>query len=279
MDPTITVPGDVTPDQPILSGSEPSGQPVIDSGRDALIKKYEAQYAQSAEPEAVTPEPVVAAAEPVQPVAAAVPDSNAILQSLVSELAALKAQLTPKPVEAAPVTQEDWLKLLADGKKSEGEKALADLLGPKIQEAAVQQALERISLERELDTFANKIRADNADIIQMEGYIAQAANARIQAAQAAGTIKTTADYVTVYKQAITAEIENARKLVQTFRGAGKQEAITRQTAVIASPTIKPNAVNMEREAPKPDGEPQVETPQDYMAKRAAMHARNSGLSS
>lgn len=278
MDPTNTVPGDVTP-EPILSGSEPSGQPVIDAGRDALIKKYEATYGGTPEPEAVTPEPVVAAAEPVQPVAGAVPDSNAILQSLVSELAALKAQLTPKPVEAAPVTQEDWLKLLADGKKSEGEKALAALLGPQIQEAAVQQALERISLERELDGFANKVRAENADILPMESYIAQAANARIQAAQAAGTIKTTADYVTVYKQAITAEIENARKLVQTFRGAGKQEAITRQTAVIASPTIKPNAVNMEREAPKTDTEPQVETPQDYMAKRAAMHARNSGLSS
>jgi hypothetical protein len=132
-------------------------------------------------------------------------------------------------------------------------------------------------MERELDSFANKVRAENADILPMEPYIAAAANNRIQAAQAAGTIKSPADYVTVYKQAITAEIENARKLAQTLRGAGKQEAVTRQQQVMSSPTIRPNAVNLEREAPKTDAEPAVETPQDYLAKRQAMHAKNSGL--
>lgn len=267
----------VTVETTAVPGTEASGQPVNDPGRDALIAKYEAQYAQ---PDPATPagepEPVVAVSEPVVPVAPASIDTNAVLQAVLGELAALKGQLTPKPTEpVAPVTQEDWLKLLADGKKSEGEKALAALLGPQIQQAAVQQAMQQISMEREIDSFANKVRSDNADIISMEPYVAQAAHARIQAVLRANP---TADYVTVYKQAVSAEIENARKLVQTFRGAGKQEAITRQTAVVSSPTIKPNAVNMEREAPTSTGEPQIETPQDYMAKRAAAHARNSGLS-
>ena len=278
MDPTNTVPGDVTPDTNLTPGAEPSGQPVINPDRDALIKKYEATYGTPADPDPVTA-PVTAAAEPVPADAPAVPDTNAVLQSLVAELSALKAQLAPKPepVAAATTPQEDWLALLANGKKTEGEKALAAILGPQIQEAAVQQALQQIIMERELDSFANKVRAENADILPMEPYIAAAANNRIQAAQAAGTIKSPADYVTVYKQAITAEIENARKLAQTLRGAGKQEAVTRQQQVMSSPTIRPNAVNLEREAPKTDAEPAVETPQDYLAKRQAMHAKNSGL--
>lgn len=276
MDPINTVPGDVTPDPVIVPGTDPSGAPVINPERDALIKKYEAAYGQP-EPVATDPEPVaVTAVEPVAPVGTPAIDTNAVLQAVVAELAALKTQLTPKPEPVAPVTQEDWLKLLADGKKSEGEKALAALLGPQIQQAAVAQALQQITVEREIDSFANKVRADNADIIQMEPYIAQAAHGRIQAALRQDP---TADYVTVYKQAVSAEIENARKLVQQFRGAGKQEAVTRTSQVVSSPTIKPNAVNLEREAPKANGEPQIETPQDYMAKRQAMHARNSGLSS
>lgn len=269
----VTDPAIVNADPQVVPGTEPSGQPVINADRDALIRKYEATYGQPIADPATDPEPVAVATEPAQP---AVADTNTVLQSLVAELAALKTQLAPKPEPIKPesVTQQDWLELLAAGKKSEGEKALVALLGPQIQEAAVQQALRQITVEREIDSFANRVRVDNADIIQMEPYIAQAAFAKIQAAMRQDP---TADYVTVYKQAVSAEIENARKLVQTFRGAGKQEAVTRQQQVLGSPTIRPNAVNMEREAPKADGEPHVESPQEYMAKRAAMHAKNSGL--
>lgn len=269
-----TAPTGVNVDPQITPGAKPSGQPVIDPGRDALVKKYEATYFAQPEPEPAQSEPA-AVIEPVPAEPGQVPDTNQVLQSVVAELAALKAQLTPPPKVEAPKTQEDWLKLLADGKKSEGEKALAALLGPEIEKAAVAKALQQITVEREIDTFASKVRSDNADIIQMEPYVAQAAFNRIQQVM---QNNPTADYVTVYKQAVTAEIENARKLVQTFRGAGKQEAVTRQTQVLSTPTIKPNAVNLERDAPKADGEPEVETPQSYMAKRQAMHAKNSGLS-
>jgi len=264
----------VNTDPTVVPGTEPSGAPVSNPDRDALIAKYEAQYGQPVE---ATTDPITE--QPVVTETAAQADPNAVLQAVMAELTAIKSQLAPKTQPAVEQTQEDWLKLLAEGKKSEGEKALAALLGPQIQQQAVQQAIQQITMERELDAFANKVRAENADILPMETYIAQAANNRIQAAQAAGSIKSPADYVTVYKQAITAEIENARKLAQTLRGAGKEEAITRQTQVLSSPTLKPNAVNMQREAPKVGSEPQVETTADYMAKRQAMHARISGLSS
>lgn len=268
----------------VPDGTQPSAAAVIAPDRDAVIKKYEAMYGQPAEPtaDAVVAEPVAAesvvAAEPVAPVI----DANTLaLQAVVAELAALKQQMAPKPVEQKPaeqVAQADWLELLAGGKKAEGEQALIKLLGPEIQRQAVQEALQQIDMQRDVNDFVTKVRADNADILPMENYVAAMANARIQQAEAQGLIKTPADRVTVYKQAVNAEIENARKLVQTFRGAGKQEAATRNQTVVASPTIKPNAVNAEREAPKVSGEPDVETPQSYLAKRNAMHARNSGLS-
>lgn len=283
-DPTApaSVQADTTP-APVLDGTQPSGQPVISTDRDALVKKYEAQYFA---PPADTPavDAVVTETATATPVAdgtstAQVPDRDAVLQSIVAELASLKTQLRPAAPPKAVEPTPDWLALLADGKKAEGEKALADTLLPQIREAAVQEALGRIQLEREVNSFNDQIRSQNADLLPMEAYIAQAANQRIQAATAAGTIKTPADYVTVYKSAVNAEIDAARKLVQQFRGAGKQEAITRTSAVVASPTLQPNAVNMQREAPKANGEPELETPQSYLAKRQALTNAGRGLSS
>lgn len=263
-DPVVTAP----------TGLEASAAPVTSPARDAVIQKYEALYGSAPVDEAVVTDPVVTETASAEPV---VDPRDAALAAMAAELAAIKEAVTPKPAPAEPVVQEDWLKLLADGKKTEGEQALLKLLAPQIEQQAVQQAIARINMQSEINTYTEKVRADNADILPMEQYIANAANVRIQAAQAAGTIKTPADYVTVYKQAVAAEIENARKLVQTFRGAGKQEANVRNQVVVASPTIKPNAVNTEREAPKP-GEPEVEDASSYLAKRQAQHARNSGLS-
>lgn len=282
MSDTLTDSTVVTPqvDSTVPDGAQPSAAPVIATDRDAVIKKYESMYG---EPVAETPQAVEPVAEPaaVEPVAPVLDANTLALQAVVAELAALKAQMAPKPEPVKPaeqIAQADWLALLAEGKKAEGEKALLQLLGPDIQRQAVQEALQQIDMQRDINDFVTKVRADNADILPMENYVAAAANARIQQAEAQGLIKTPADRVTVYKQAVTAEIENARKLVQTFRGAGKQEAAVRNQTIVASPTIKPNSVNAEREAPKGAGEPEVETAQSYLAKRQQQHARNSGLS-
>lgn len=260
---------------------EPSGQPVVSTERADIVKKYEAAYFQ---PEPVT-EPVVTPAaapvtEAIQPPQEAVP---VVLADVMRELAALKSQLAPAPVTpvvstATEAVQDDWLKLLSEGKKSEGELALARVLGPRIQEEAVQQALQRINMERELDTFATKIRQDNADLLPMESYIATAANVRVQQAVQAGTCKTPADYVKVYKEAVNAEVENARKLAQTLRGAGKVEATTRIAEVSTQQTIKPNAINMGRDQTTvTPTEPAVDPITDYFAKRKEQHAKLTGL--
>lgn len=254
----------------------PSGQPVNSAGRDAIIQKYEQQYF-TPEPEAVAPAPTIETPTP-EPTAATTPDPMA---AVMAELAYLREQLAPKqpePQVQAPVTQEDWLKLLSEGKKSEGERALAEVLGPQIQEQAVQKALALMQAERAVTEYNNEVRQKHADLLPMEEYIAMGANARIQEAQASGRIKSPADYVTVYKEAITAEIEKARKLTQSLQGAGAQRATTRVSEVVASQTLRPNPVNTQREQTQTPTEPQVESMSDYFAKRKQQHAVFSGLS-
>src|SRR4051812_16575192 len=97
---------------------EQSAPPITDPNRDAIIQKYEQTYFQ---PSAVE-EPVVTETATESATVAAPQAQDEVLKALLAEVAQLKTQLTPKPPEAvtAPVTQEDWLKLLSEGKKSEG---------------------------------------------------------------------------------------------------------------------------------------------------------------
>lgn len=210
----------------------PSGPPVDTSGRQAIIDRYQSMY--GAPPEA-TPQPV---AQPAAPQPVAQPDLTAVVQSLVAELNDLKGRVNqpvaqPQPVAVSPAEEQDWLKYLAEGKKDEGEKLLArkveSIMGDRVQQAAVEKTLALI----EAQNFANQIRTQNQDLMPMESYITAAAAQRIDAAQRAGKIRTPADYVTVYKDAINTEIAAARGLVHTFRGEGRQEGQTRVTGVLA----------------------------------------------
>jgi len=203
-----------------------------------------------------------------------------MLLQMMEEIKALKqvAQTTPvaQPT-VTPAEPEDWLKLLSEGKKSEGELALARVLGPQLKNEAVQEALALMQAERQVSDYTAEVRQKNTDVLSMEPYIAMAANARIEQARQQGLIKSPADYVTVYKQAVNAEIENARKLAQTLRGAGKVEATVRQAEVVAQRPIAPNPVNLQREQPNTTTEPEIETAQTYLAKRQAMQQAGRGL--
>jgi len=260
----------------------PSGDPVINPGRASLIEKYEQMYAAPpAEAEVVTPvEETQAPVTPEPVVTAPVVDKDAMLLQMMEEIKALKqvAQTTPvaQPT-VTPAEPEDWLKLLSEGKKSEGELALARVLGPQLKNEAVQEALALMQAERQVSDYTAEVRQKNTDVLSMEPYIAMAANARIEQARQQGLIKSPADYVTVYKQAVNAEIENARKLAQTLRGAGKVEATVRQAEVVAQRPIAPNPVNLQREQPNTTTEPEIETAQTYLAKRQAMQQAGRGL--
>lgn len=258
----------------IQQSAQPSAPPVASESREAIIKKYETMYGQPPAPaEVVQPAPSSI------PPPVAQPDLSAVVASLVAEINTLKSNAA-KPVVAPPVTaaeEQDWLKMLAEGKRGEGEALLAkkvqSLMGENLQQQAVEKTLALI----EAQNFANDIRAKNPDLMIMEQYITAAAAQRIEGAQRAGKIRTPADYVTVYKDAINTEVANARNIILTARGEGRQEGSARTAAVLASPSIAPNTVNTERETAQRPTEQPAQTASDYLAERAARSARQRGM--
>jgi len=269
------MPIDTTETTPVVS--DQTTTPL--SERERITQKYESQYFTPTDSAPVTETtPTTEAPAPVTETPAT-PDLTSVLGALVSRLEAIEARTTP-PTQATPVaetTQEDWLKLLAEGKKADGEKALLSLLGPQIEEKAVTRAMERFEAMQEIRSHNQELQSKNQDILAFQPYIEAAIQRDLAAANAAGKIKSPADYVTVYKQVANTQIENARKIALSFRGDGKQDAATRLREVASSQTLQPNAVNTQREAPKPNDAPVVETAQDYFAKRRQQFERNTGL--
>ncbi len=266
-----------TPATAVTDPNAASAAAVADPARTAIIDKYNQTYFGATEQ--ATPDPITIADPVVTETATAVAPSptDIALQALLAKVTSLETQLQPKPQVEPVVEEQDWLKLLSEGKKSDGEKALAKAIGSGIQQQAVQQALAIMQAERAVNDFVAGIRTANPDLTAMEPYIALAADARIKAAQAAGKVNSPADYVTIYKEAVTAEIETARNLTRTFQGIGATAATTRVAAVASTPTIKPNAVNVARE-PVTAAEPEkAETASEYLAKRNARSAQLAGM--
>lgn len=255
----------------------PSGPPVADADRAAIIQRYETMYGQQ-QPAAAAPEPTAPAAAPVAATPAA-PDLSAVVQALVAEINDMKGRMAQPaaPVATTPAEDQDWLKFLAEGNREKGEALLArkvqSLVGDQVQQQAVEKTLALI----EAQNFANQIRTDNPDLMPMEQYITAASAQRIEAAQRAGKIKTPADYVTVYKDAIKTEVAALRNIILTYRGEGRQEGATRTTAVLASPSLAPSAVNTERGTQQQAVEPPAQTASDYLQERQLRAARQRGI--
>lgn len=271
-----------TPQTPVTPTAETVVAPVAERAPSEREQIYNKFY--EANPE--TQVPVVAPVVPVQvaPVetpAPVIPAPNAqdqAIATLLQEVQSLKAQMAPKPpsIPAVTASDPDWLQLMAEGKKEEGERALAKKLEAEMSNRIQSQAVAQMQAERQMYEFNTEIRQKNADILNMEDYIAYGAQSRIQAAVQAGKVQTPADYVTVYKEAVNAEVEKARKLTQSIRGAGKNEAIVRQSEVVSAQTLQPNAVNSNRET-TPQAAEQVDSVESYFAERAARTASGRGL--
>lgn len=276
----------LTPQTPVVESQVVTPAPVTPAERPQSEREVIYNKFYEANPEtAVTPQvaaPVVETPQaPVAPVvetpAPVVNTQDEINRVLLEEIKGLKAQLTPKPIApAAPGEEADWLQLMAEGKKAEGEKALAKKIEAEMSQRIQSQAVAQMQAERQMYEFNTEIRQKNPDLLSMEDYISYGAQNRINAAAQAGKIQTPADYVTVYKEAVNAEVEKARKLAQSLRGAGKNEAIVRQSEVVSAQTLQPNPVTTVRETSNQPAE-QVDSVEDYFAKRNAQSAAGRGM--
>jgi hypothetical protein len=224
-------------------------------------------------------------AEPAQPPAAPSADLAATIAQVVeSKLTEALARFSPAapppaapPEPAAPVAPEDWLSLLQQGKRDEAMQALTAQVAGAAKQQSIQEALELFRVETDITSFVNDLRGKNPDLVPLEDLISVRAAQRLEATKAKGLIRSTADYVREYKAAVNAAAEDAKQLVQQIRAAGKQEAMTTKSQVVAASVVPPKAVEANRgAAAQPPAEPDISA-QSYLARRMALSAQRRGL--
>lgn len=275
-------PQDPTPVAPVTPVAAPAEPTVTPSVREQVYDKYQRLYGEqppAAQP--VTPAAPAAPVEPVAPVTPVVepqvpslpPEILQLIVGLNQQVAELKTQLTP-PAPVVPEPQpEDWFEKLKAGDRAGFEKALAaqvrkEIAQPTI-EQAIQQATENIRAEREIETFVNDLRGANPELVPFEKFIAMDVQSALISARDAGKINSVQDYIKIYKDASNAALVEARKLYQSVRAAGKQEAQTIASTVVSAAPVPPTPVSPDRGGVTSPQTVEVESPESYLAKRQA----------
>ena len=245
------------------------------------------QYYGSQEPPApapaapVAPEPPpVAAPAPPPTFSEPAPDIAAQVATLVEQkLAEALQKFAPTPAPPVPPAEppnDDWVSLLAQGKREEAEKILGRKLTAESEQRATTQALEMFRVEQDISNYLTDLRGKNPDLAPLEELVSVRAQRTLEAVQAAGKIKSNADFVSQYKAAVNSAVDDARKLVQQIRAAGNTAAMTLKTEVLSAQTLPPNAIEQNR-GPAPPVVAQPQSLEEYMAARKALGLRGRGL--
>lgn len=211
------------------------------------------------------------------------PEVLSTLQSMQSELTALKQGQTPQPYPTTSSKQE-WVDKIRsgdfDGALDSITRHTEAAMEPKLEQVrqkAYQDALSAAQVNVEVDRYLQTIRSANPDIIPFERYLQGPVTERIQTAQAARRINTPADFLREYRAAVDAEVVNLRNLGLQFRAAGKDEALTRTSEVSRSTALTPQQVQSTQDTPSSPGTVQGESTDDYFARRKQDENRRRGL--
>lgn len=272
-----------TPEPVVAAVATPEAPPTPSplTTRQEVIQKYNSLYAQP------TPEPPVVtqpAPQVIEPAADPGEDRLAALERENTELRARLATPAPAPPPAAdPAAAKEtppWVKALVEGRWDEFINGLGEQLSPRLAKDWVPQAVkhssEAIHAETEISTFVEKVRRENPDILSMENYIASAVDRQLQDELNAGKIAGPSAFSERYKAVLNKEVENAKKIVASLRGAGKAEGLGTKQEILHSSVIPPSKLDANRETNvAPQGPPTLE---DYFAKRRAKAAVSRGLS-
>lgn len=270
-----------TPTTPVTEGPR-------DADRAALYEKHYGSTAATTEAQPVT-ESTAQVEHPQVPVAPPVaqlpPEVLQLLQSMRDELAEVKSKIAQPvaPAVETPTPELAWITLMREGKVEEATNALAEFVAKKNSQQTIDQAVaqsrEYSRAESTVAAHVTAVRAANPDMLALEPMISYDVTQRIAKANNAGLVKTTDDAIRVYIQSVNEAVSEARKLYQSIRGDGKQEAMTRNREVLSSRPVTPLGVNSER--PQVTGEtaePVAQTDADYIKNRQTAAARLKGLS-
>ncbi len=286
---------------PVATPVAPTGPPQQTSREEIYNKYYAAQPQANVAPVPETPQtPTETPAAPaapeapvtpaVAPVAAPPAYDPAMIQAAVVE--AMKAMM-PKAPEApqatAPVTPapvadpNEWVQKLIAGDYTAATEALKALvmadvqskIAPELSRTTLAEATENFKAETELNSFVNSIRESNADIIKIEPLIAPKIQYQMaEWMQSQGGKVAPLAYVEQYKKVTTAEINEARNLIQFFRATGATGQQQVKQEVLSSTTLAPSPV----QAPQvPTGKPPVQTTQEYLQMRTNQTLVRNGM--
>lgn len=257
------------------------------AARQELYKKYYGEgEAQPPAGEPPTGEP------PAAPPPAA-PDPNQLLmeqiQAMNAQIAALKEQLqpTPPPPPTPPPTPpdpnmkayKDWIDALIQGDAEGAQRLIREQTEAIVKErerSVVDGAVQMVRAEDEIRRFTEEVRAKNADLMPMERQISLAVDARMAEHQTSGTIKDLQSYTETFKQVLTEEVEEARKILQQWRAAGKDDASVLQREVLNSTPMTPTPPSAPPGTPAPNMRA-PESGQDYLKRRMAQGMARRGL--
>lgn len=256
------------PDNPVTTETpaEPKPLETVAPNLESREAVYAKLYGDQVKPEPAAAEPI-AAAPPAD-------DFKAIAANLAAELAAIKASLAAKPTEVpAAVPAEptkDWFTLLQEGKRTEAEQALIDLVtnssANKIKQQTLVEGAELARTERAIETFNNQVRAENPDLLDVEDLVSLKAKDYFEQNQS--KIKTHKDYIDTYQSAVNSAVTDIRKILQRTRAVAKNEALTTKREVLATSTMTPNDIrSLSRETPAEGPTAPDISPDSYMEMR------------
>lgn len=212
------------------------------------------------------------------------------VQGLTEEVQQLKQQITevkqnPPPAPTQDLTAREkttFVELLRNGDFEAAEELLATKAAKRMEsklteqmEALQSKMSERQKIDKQIESFVSDLRRENPEIVPLEELITVKAQAKIQAAE--GRIKSSEDFIREYKKAVQESVEDAKKLIQSYRGAGKEEAMTTKRTVLSASPISPNGVTSNGEASQVATSPDVSA-ESYVARRQQWKLAKQGLS-
>jgi hypothetical protein len=249
-------------------------QPVVDL--ETPEQKYARLYTNPA-----TPQPPVATPSPAPVAPMIIPQElTDTLQRLSQEVQELR-QSRPASSPVPPVPAVGWVEKIRQGDFEGAEQVLTanvrQSIEKEVKSKAYEDALAATQVQLEIDRHIQKVRMENPEIARFERYLQAPVNSRVEAARAAGRIKSSEDFIREYKAAVDNEVTELRNLGLQYRADGKTEALTRTTQVMGAFTPAPQQVGEHAPGIAPPSQ-QGESTQDYFARRQATTARLKGLS-
>jgi hypothetical protein len=229
---TITAQGPETPVQQPTPAPQPTNEPTPQQvNRQQVYEKYYStqppQVEQPANEPAAQPAPEPA---PVAPAPSPADERLAALQQQIEQmnLAIQQALPKPPPPPAPQPADKDWIKALAEGRLQDADTAMRALIKEAteaqistVKPQTVEEAVGLYRIEQELTNFANDIRSKNPELAPFERYISSAMSAKLENLSNSGEIKDPISYAAAYKRVLAEEVDEARKLLQSMRAAGK----------------------------------------------------------